>query len=692
MLVLAITAVVGQSGNNLFQQALVKERTEGNIAAAIALYQAIVDKYSTDRPLVARALVQMGSSYEKLRHGDARKVYERVVREFADQIESAATARARLSAMQSIPVPAADGPVVRRLWDNVDQWSYPVGAPSADGRYIGFSGEGDELYVRDLKENTSRRLTTDGEKTGFEEEVGESLVSPDGRHVAYGWSVDGPGFDLRMLPVSGQPAEPRILHSSDETDYMVPVGWTPNNTGILVLRTLQDRTGQIAFVSTADGSLRVLKSPRGWAQLGKVSLSPDGRFIAYSGPAGPGLPAHDIFVLAADGSREAVVVQSPAEDRQPVWTPDGKQILFVSNRAGGSSLWTVHIAEGRPKGSPALVRTDISRLLGMTRNGALYYVTGGPVTNIYTADVDANMKVTGVPAPATDRFVNGNTDPKWSRDGQHLAYRRGATIVIRSAKTGDERLVPTELRAAQLTGWFPDGRSVLVLSLDAEQRRTNFHRLDTTNGSTELLFSIGTDLNGIGFRRRPDLSPDGKAIFYVDQSPEPNEQSLMRFDIDRRRAVELTRTRADSGGEGGQHLFKSLAVSPDGARLAYAHGEWLSVIPAAGGEPRRIFRRALDDGYAFSRWELAWSADQRYLLFASDKDDAGLERGGDRLWRVPVGGGEREATGLSSTDGAVASYLAVHPNGHRITFVKREDRSWELWALENFLPKTGAVK
>ena len=53
-------AVLAQSGNDLFQQALVKERTEGNMAEAIKLYQTIVQKYGTDRKLAARALVQMG--------------------------------------------------------------------------------------------------------------------------------------------------------------------------------------------------------------------------------------------------------------------------------------------------------------------------------------------------------------------------------------------------------------------------------------------------------------------------------------------------------------------------------------------------------------------------------------------------------------------------------------------------------
>jgi Tol biopolymer transport system component len=444
----------------------------------------------------------------------------------------------------------------------------------------------------------------------------------------------------------------------------------------VTLRQLEDLAGQIVFVGIADGSLRVLKSFV-WNQIGQVSLSHDGRFIAYSAPAGSGVPAHDIFLLASDGSRETVAVRSQAEDRQPVWSPDGSQVLFVSNRTGNASLWTVHVAGGRPTGLPELVRTDVGgRLLGMTRSGALYYVTGGPTSNIYTVDVDAKMSVKGAPIRATERFVNGNTEPKWSRDGQSLAYRRGSSIVIRSEKTGEERVVLTELLAAQLTGWFPDGRSVLVLSRDVEQNLTRFQRLDTRNGNAEVLLSVRSDRLGIRPGRRPDLSPDGRSIFYIDRSQVPGESLLMRFDIDTRRSVELLRARDKDDAEP-----TAVAVSPDSDQLAFVAAGWVSVMPAAGGEPRKVSRRAASVGGGL-RPELAWTPDQRYLLIVAGEDN------GRKLWRVPVDDGESEGTGLAGD----VEFLTVDPGGRRITYRLEEHRPWELWALENFLPNPRGSK
>src|SRR5436189_276365 len=97
-------AVLAQTGNDLFQQALVKERTEGNLPEAIKLYQSIVQKYGSDRKLVAKALFQIGQAYEKLGNAEARKAYERIAREFADQKEVAADAGRRLAALRIPPI------------------------------------------------------------------------------------------------------------------------------------------------------------------------------------------------------------------------------------------------------------------------------------------------------------------------------------------------------------------------------------------------------------------------------------------------------------------------------------------------------------------------------------------------------------------------------------------------------------
>jgi Tol biopolymer transport system component len=621
------------------------------------------------------------------------------VREFADQAESAARARTRLAVLQR-PVAADDGALARLIWAEVDDTEYgPIGV-SADGRYVSFTdGSSGDLAVRDLRDGTTRRLTHRGSwAAGFDFATGkdgwaaESLVSPDGRRVAYGWHHEYPGefqgsTEIRVLPLSGEPGEPRIVHRSRETGYILPVGWTPDGTSLLVLRRLQDLTGQIAFISIADGSLRVLKSLE-WRWPSRVRLSADGRFIAYDAPAAADVPAKDIFLLAADGSRETVAVQNPANDHHPVWSPDGSQLLFVSNRTRVDSLWTVPIVAGNPTGSPELVKPDIGPLLGMTRSGALYYVSQGQKRNIYTVDVDADLKATSAPVLATTR-IDSNSAPAWSRDGGSMAYYSGLrpsthpgpgslAIGIRSLKTGEEREVISGLNVSDRLRmrWFPDGRSLLVPSHDP-QNRTGYYRLDTTSGTVERLFNLPTS----GLEEHVDLAPDGRSIFYIDKTQAQfKSRKLMRFDLDSRRATEVIRVGPSATTE-----LIAVAVSPDGTQLALRDWEgWLAVVSTGGREPRRVFRIADDNGSHGTKIDLAWTPNQRYLLFAkcdTTRACTPLDHVHE-LWRVALATGEVEKIGISAK--GMIKFASVDPGGHRIAYQVAGVRTSELWSLENF--------
>jgi Tol biopolymer transport system component len=67
-------------------------------------------------------------------------------------------------------------------------------------------------------------------------------------------------------------------------------------------------------------------------------LSPDGRWVAFAYPRESPWTASskkaDIYALAIDGSREIAIVTHPADDNLLGWTPDGRAVLFSSDRSG----------------------------------------------------------------------------------------------------------------------------------------------------------------------------------------------------------------------------------------------------------------------------------------------------------------------------------------------------------------------
>jgi Tol biopolymer transport system component len=656
-----------------------KEEVEGDLQGAITLYRGIIERAArSDRAAAATALLRMAGAYQKLGDAQARTTYERVTREFADQPEPASTARTRLAALGVPRVPPA-GPVTREVFNSNEFGSSST--PSPDGRYASFTDTTGNVSIRDLRSGADRRLTytADWGPTGYSV---VPVVSPDGRHVAYVWYIHGENrAEVRIVSTAAGQQVPRTALRTGITDVPYTLAWMPDGKQLQALRLLPDRTSQIGTINIESASFRSIKSLE-WRQPNMLSLSPDGRFLAYDVPAADGGSPRDIVVLATDGSLETLAVKNPANDSFPLWSPDGSRLLFLSDRTGRNGLWMQPMQNGRASGPPASLKAEMGpiKLLGLTRSGTLHYLEAAPVRpNIYTVELDA-LRATKPPMPLTERIINSNFGSTWSRDGEYLAYysflqvsadTRTGVLVVRATRTGGERTIPLPTRVFTRFGegpkWFPDNRSVLVESADAEGPGFGFHRLAIDTGNTELLARLPRSVYSY------DLSRDGRSIFYVLY--EDKGQRVMRFDIASRQESELRHV-----GFPGEVV--ALAVSPDGGQLAITGlGGFIEVMPASGGAAREVFRPAAPEGGTGAlRQALSWTPDGRFLLWA---------RGDASLWKVPALGGEAERVGLDLR----VKTPELHPDGRRLVFTGlpalragAEMQRPRVMTLENFLP------
>jgi len=579
-----------------------------------------------------------------------------------------------------------EGPATRQVWAGPDVDGDGDGSVSPDGRYLSFTNwaTGD-LGIRDLTTGKSRLLTNSGGWAASGDYTGQSVISADGRQVAYHWYVEKENRDeLRVLPLKGS-ASPRTLYTGGKgrTDEMMPLAWTPDSKAVLVTHHLADQTSQFALLALQDGTVRVVKSFAYSIGTPRVSFSPDARYVAY--PDTPEGKKRSIFVISTDGTRDTAVVQGSANNYAPLWSPDGTRLLFFSDRTGSNGLWSVAVEDGKLKGMEQLVKADMGNILpmGISRNGSIFYtVPGGARQNIYATELQADGRSSKPPTLFAERFVNSNLGPELSADGQYLAFyslRPGcACLVIRTLSTGEERDVPIKIGVGAVFGagpmWFPDDRSVLIVSREAQKPGLTFYRMDVATGNPVLLHHVNNPLQGY------QLSPDGKAIFYTERensAPDKIGTDLMRFDLEARREDRL------KTGD----WFISVAVSPDSKQIAYlvsvrpGSESYVAVMPTAGGESRQVFRGPQwMDGSRYNT--LSWSPDGRFVMFVRGSV---ADSGPNVVWRVSATGGQAEQVGISMRGRIKAAQ--VQPDGKRLFFAANEQNSSEVWVLENFLPK-----
>ncbi len=449
-------AQTSRTADVAFKAAQHIEEVEGNLRGAIDAYATLAQ--GSDRAIAAQALVRMAGCYEKLGTAEAGDIYERVLRDYADQAEPVAEARGRLAALQQpTTVTPASAMVARRLTGAVAV----SGSPSSDGRYLStIDFRTGDVAVINVATGQIRALT-DKESPWGNENVVNSVMSPSGDEVAYTWAdyTKPPFHDLRVI-ATAEGATPRILYSNDDVEWIRASDWSPDGQQVLVLLTRRDQTNQIAVITVADRSLTVLKT-FDWRYPAHARFSPDGQSIVYDVAPDEEDLARDIFVLAADGSREVPLIEHPANDSVLGWTPDGQRVLFASDRSGSRDVWLIRIADGEVPHAPELLKAGVGNIqpLGLTRNGSFYYgISIGQRNDVYLATLDPTTGDVREPAKKISRRFEGhNTEPDWSPDGQYLAYavRRdgnssGApasswSLLIHSLETGQDRELPLSL-------------------------------------------------------------------------------------------------------------------------------------------------------------------------------------------------------------------------------------------------------
>jgi Tol biopolymer transport system component len=680
-------AVDGQqaaSAEALLGQAQHQQEVEGNVNAAIATYKQVIAHPKAPRALVARALLLMGACYEQLGNADAKRAYERIVKEFSDLGDTASAARARLADLNNLSS-AARAPsaalAMRRIYDGKGlDWCNGL---SSDIRYLSYPDwDTSNIAVSDLTTGQVRPVTTHA--AGVTGEYGEcTIFSPDDKQIAFFWQTKDGAAELRTVGLDG--AGVRTVYRDENRKYLRPLDWSADGRSVLV--ELYEKSGGrlIAVVSMNDGALRVLK--RGEGGVSAAQFSSDGRHIAYSTRISTDSTKQDLFIIAADGRGDTALIRHPADDYLLGWAPDGKTVFFASDRTGSNGVWSIGVLNGQPQGAPALVKAEVGAMTAVRLiNGTLYYAVRSSLSDIYAASIDPASGRSQAPAAPVKPYSTGpDFAADWSPDGKSLAYRSirsgagdplsaPALVSILTLDTGQERQIRPALEALDFNDgphWSPDGRSLLVIAMQHTPEQ-GVYRVDVETGATTPLVKAPQDqwlLHAVWGR-------DGRSVFYVQGNP----TRIIRRDLATGRDVDLVSLANPVG-------LPRIALSPDGRSLAFTSKEpatkqayTVSLVPADGGIAREIYRASENEGIG----SLMWTPDGRYVFFKKTAWPASGQNAPPRFefWRATPDGRVVEKTDLDPK----GNWYAFSPDGRRVTFTFGQMKI-ELWALENLAPR-----
>jgi serine/threonine protein kinase len=441
-------------------------------------------------------------------------------------------------------------------------------ALSPDGQTFAYThgsqSSGDDVWTQRVGGQAATNLTKDcAQDDNF------GVFSPDGGLIAYRSNCSGGGIFL--VGATGE----NVRHL---TNFGFNPDWFPDGTKVVFSTDITwngvERPSGHAELWTAELSSGKTAKLYGGDAV-QPSVSPHGLRVAFWATP-EGSSQRDIWTIPAGGlgkgEKPVPVTQDVAIDWNPIWSPDGRFLYFLSDRNGTFNLWRVRIDEssGRPRGDPE------------------------PVT---------------LPARAIMQY-------RLSHDGRRIIYmarewtfhlERLTLDTGRSATAGSEEIWNGTMIADELTV-SRDGQWLAFYSA-GKQEDLYLMRSDGT-GLKKLTDDAWRD-------RHPTFSPDGLTIAF--RSDRNGRWELWTIGVDGSALTQLTRTSGESPSD---PLW-----SPDGKFIAFARGHDMDLLALEAGRPAGPIEAAPSPGSGLSFAPLAWTRDSQQLVGLARRETPGPKQG-----------------------------------------------------------------
>ena len=542
-------------------------------------------------------------------------------------------------------------------------------ALSPDGKLVAYAaGPGGQMriYVRQLAGGRTIAVTE-----GLAGDQHWPRWSPDGTRLSFEM-----GRAIYVVPALG--GTPKVLVAppppgplatgagalSDEGPGFL--AWSPDGQRIAYA------VGRGIYVRAAGGGLATriatMDPPH------SLAWSPDGSHLAfalgnaafvYAPNAIGNIAPSSLWIVSAAGGRPEPVTDAASLNTSPVWMPDGRSLLFVSNRDGSRDIYRMELGRSlHPTGPPARLTAGLEpHTIDVSRDGRILSYAGfTEYANIWSLPIPARGPLSAAGAQPVTQGHQSIEGIAISPDGRWIAFdsdRGGNQAIYRMPVSGGE---PEALSADSgdhfMPSWSPDAREIAYYGFRQGRRRLFVMPVD--GGPSRPVVSDS------GNQRFPDWAPDGRHLV---------------FHSDRTGQFELYVVERDTGGrwgasrqlttEGGQEA----RWSPGGDAIVYVRNTGLWVIAPDGGAPRLLID-SKDPAVTPIPLLAQWAADGRTIYYKA-LDAEGLAS----LWSIPVEGGEPRLLVRFDDPNRPSSRAEFATDGKRFYFTISERES-DIWQME----------
>jgi eukaryotic-like serine/threonine-protein kinase len=351
--------------------------------------------------------------------------------------------------------------------------------------------------------------------TSYQGDERQADFSPDGSQVVFVWNGDRQdNWDI-YLKVVGSSAAPLRLTTDPAADSNPK--WSPDGKTIAFIRSTTE-DDSVMLMSALGGEERRLTVFPAAIDAG-LSWSPDGKWLAVSVGERQGPTALQLFSLETGASR--VLTNPPASDAgdfDPAFSPDGRSLAFVRERGMNvDELWIFPLtrtyqAQGEPRNLLSDGKKNRNPVWSTDGRELIFSSGESAFANLFRMPADGSR-----PPNRIDATGDGVTEPAVSLSSQTLAYSRtfrSATIWRldrKSVPNRAEQFIASSSFRDAFPQYSPDGKRIAFFS-----NRTGLNQIwtcDADGSKPAQLTSMSGTTTGT-----PRWSPDGEWISFDSNS------------------------------------------------------------------------------------------------------------------------------------------------------------------------------